>query len=144
MLAACAESNRGVLRSLIGMMHDIHRVTLAQRQVQRLRNPFSAQMVGPRPTHPLAAEGIQHDRQEHKTDPGGPGGDVCHPQPIRCVGIKVPLHPIRRQTGRGRSYRGGDPLAPAHAVQNRSLAMIARETRVGLSPQNLPRQKKSG
>src|SRR3954454_13320111 len=54
-LAALAESQRGILAALVGMMDHVARPTLAESHVKNVHNQLGSQVIGHRPAdHPAA------------------------------------------------------------------------------------------
>ena len=68
--AALAEGDGGVLTALIGMVDHVLRTSLPQGHVQRVEHELGTQVVGHRPAHNAAGEGIDHHGQVEKTGPG--------------------------------------------------------------------------
>ncbi len=71
--ASRSEGDRGVLRSLVGMMDDVTWPALAERHVEGVQNQAGAQVAGHRPADDAPAEGVEHDR---KVEEPGQGGQV--------------------------------------------------------------------
>ena len=115
--AALAEGDRGVLRSLVGMVDHAVGPALPEGHVEGIEHEPRAQVVGHGPAHHAAAEGIQHDGEEQEPGPGGDVGDVRDPEPIGCVGAEVALDQVRRRTGARIPCRRPRPLASADAPQ---------------------------
>ena len=115
--APLAEGERGVLRALVGVMHDPIGAALCKRHVQRPEHQFGAKMVGHRPSHHPAAEHIEHDRQIHEPRQGRHVGDVSHPDAVRRLGLELAFDPVRRRTITRLHTRGARAPTPAHPGQ---------------------------
>lgn len=74
-----------------------------------------------RPAHDSPAEHIHHHRQVEKTRPGGHVHDVRHPQLIRSLGYKRPIHQIRCRTSPRITPRCHATLAAGHSHYARRL-----------------------
>ena len=118
--AALAEGDRGVLRSLVGMVDHAVGPALPEGHVEGIEHEPCAQVVGHGPADHAAAEGIQHDGEEEEPGPGGDVGDVGAPKPIGCVGGEGALDQVRRRAGARIPRRRSRPLASADAPQART------------------------
>ena len=77
--AAMAELDRGVLRTLIGVMDHRSGSSRQQRHVQSIEHQLPGERGGHRPADDAAAEGVEHDGEIEKACPGG------------NVGVRKPL-----------------------------------------------------
>src|SRR3989442_13335165 len=55
-LAAKAEGDGGVLRAVVGMMHDAFRAPLPERHIERAKHELRPEMLGHRPSDDSATE----------------------------------------------------------------------------------------
>ena len=110
-------------------MDHIDGTPLRQRHVQRVEHELGLEIMAHCPADDAAREGIQHDSQIQEPGPGRDVGDVRDPQPVRLIGVEVPVDQIAGGTnplvpqGRtgalaaadaneaGRSHQPFDPLA---------------------------------
>jgi hypothetical protein len=69
------------------------------RHVQRVQDPFGAQVLSHRPADDPAGEGVQHHRHIQPTLAGALLGDVGHPQPVRSWWSDVALDQVGRWSG---------------------------------------------
>jgi hypothetical protein len=58
---------------------------LPDRHVERSQDQLRSHVLGNRPTHDLAAEGIQDHGKEQETRRGRDIGDVGDPEPVRGI-----------------------------------------------------------
>ena len=100
-------------------MNHLRRPALSERHVKRCQYQFGAQMSFHRPAHNLAAERVEHHRQVKKAGPGWNVADVGDPQTIGRRRREVALNEIWSGFGGAISHRGGNPSAPAGAIQPR-------------------------
>ncbi len=114
LFASKPEGDGGVLRSLVGVMDHVAWSPLSERHVQCIEHELGPQAVAHRPADDAPAEGIENDGQIQKSGPGRDIGDVRHPEPIRFVGMEVPIdqiagwpHPLVPE-GRTRSFSAAD------------------------------------
>ena len=81
------------------------------------RRPYTGFLTAP-------AEYVQHHRQVQKALPGRHIGDVRHPQPIRGLGGKRPLHQVRCRSNCLVAGRRAATLAAAGALQALGLHQL--------------------
>ena len=132
--AALAELDRGVLRTLVGMMDHARGPPRRQRHVQSIEHQLAGKCRRHRPADNAAAERIEHDGEIEKACPGRNVGDVGHPQPIRRFRREVALDQVGRLAAAildAWSYTNLRRLTPA-----RPACVISRATR--LRPMCLP------
>ena len=111
--AAMAELDRGVLRTLIGVMDHPSGWSPQQRHVQGIKHQLPGERAGHRPADDAAAKGVEHDGEVDKARPGRDVGNVGDPQPVRRLRGEVALDQVGRLTTIALD-RGGDELASAH------------------------------
>ena len=76
-------------------MHDrAGRAAPPAGHLQGIDDQFGAQVVGDGPADHAATEHVQHGRQIDPALVGGVLGDVSDPEPVRAVGMELPLHVI--------------------------------------------------
>jgi hypothetical protein len=93
------------------------------RHFERFDDEFGAHVLGHRPAHAAAAEGVDDDREVGLARPGGDLGEIGHPEPVRRGGREVAAHKIRR----GRDSR--------HADRRLALAAPDQARQAGLTHQ---------
>ncbi len=76
---AVAEGDRGILRSLIGVMDDAIGSALPERHVEGIEHEAGAQVVGHGPADHAPAEDIQHDGEIKEPGPGRDVRDIGDP-----------------------------------------------------------------
>ena len=74
-------------------------------------------MIGHRPAHHPAAEGVDDDREEQESGPGRHVGDVGDPELVGCIGFESTLDEVRCPTSGVVSARSARPLAPRYPCQ---------------------------
>lgn len=93
------EHNRSVLRTLVGVMHNLDGFALLDRHVERLQDQLGAQMVLHGSANHAPAEGVDEHHQEQNRSPSWEDlRDISHPPPAGAVGTEVMLHQIRGRT----------------------------------------------
>ncbi len=97
---AVAKGDRGVLRSLIGVMDDAIGSALPKCHVESIEHEAGAQVVGHGPADHAPAEDIQHDGEVKQPGPGRDVRDIGDPWLIRRFGGEVALDQIRRARAR--------------------------------------------
>ncbi len=97
------------------------RASLPERHVERLEHQLGAQVSFHRPTHDLAAKGVEYHRQIEKAGPGRDVGYIGDPQTVRRRCSEVAVDQIGRRPHIMLTHRGGHPFAPAHSTEACSL-----------------------
>src|SRR5512145_2166431 len=120
-LAAKPEGDRGVLRAVIGVMHDAFRPSLPERHVERAEHELSSQVLGHAPANDSAAKGIEDHRQVQEPGPSRDVGDVSHPELVRCVSAELPLHQIGRGLRIGIARGRRDPFLETRTLKSFGL-----------------------
>ena len=109
----------GILGAAIGVMDQAGRWTpRGKRLLQGLHRQAGPQMVIDRPTHHLAAEGIEHDGEIDEALAQSDVGDVGHPDLIR-TGRLQPAHQVRDDRPgvvRARRHRHKRPMPQAQQI----------------------------
>jgi hypothetical protein len=82
----------------------------------RVQDELGAQVVGHRPAHDLAAEGVDHDGEVDEALPGAQIADVGDPQLIGDGSGEVAFDPIRCGRGRDRAAALLAAPAPVHSL----------------------------
>ena len=111
--AAVAELDRGVLRTLVGVMDHARGPSRQKRHVQSVKHQWRGERGGHRPADDAAMVRIEHDSQIEKAGPGRNVGDIGHPQQIRRFRREIALDQIGCLTT-VTPDRGDDELASAH------------------------------
>jgi hypothetical protein len=100
-------------------------------------------VTGQLPAHDPAAEGVDHEREEHQPLPAAQVGQVGDPEPIRPGGAEVAIDQIRATVGQrvwpGRAPRLAAALGALDAiVLHQPLDLAARRLLAG------PQQRQPG
>ena len=111
--AAVTELDRGVLRTLVGVMDHARGPPRQKRHVQSVKHQLRGERGGHRPADDAATVRIEHDSKIEKAGPGRNVGDVGDPQPIRRFRREIALDQVRRLPATILD-RGGDEPASAH------------------------------
>src|ERR1700683_4657066 len=89
LLAAIAESDRGVLRTAIRMMDDVVWLSGHERHVESVEHDAGLQIGREGPSDDPARPGVENDREVEKAVQRWQEGDVGHPQRVRLLGHEV-------------------------------------------------------
>jgi hypothetical protein len=108
-----AELDRGVLRTLVGVMDHAARSPRHQCHIERIEHQLSGKHRRHRPADDTTAIRIEHHREIQKARPGRNIDDVGNPQQIRRCRGEVALDQIRCLAAIALD-RGGDEPAPDH------------------------------
>ena len=111
--AAVTELDRGVLRTLVGVMDHACGSPRQKRQVQSVKYQLRGERGGHRPADNAATVRIEHHGEIEKPRPGRDVGDVGDPEPIRRFRREIALDQVRRLSATI-LHRGGDEPASAH------------------------------
>jgi hypothetical protein len=132
------------------VLDHIDGTALRQGHVESIEHELGLQIVAHRPADDPAREGIQHDSQVEEPGPGRDVGDVRDPEPVRRIGVEVPVdqiasgaHPLVREGRAGtlaaadagqvrRFHQPLDPLAGDMDALIDELGVDARRP-IGLS-----------
>lgn len=87
--APLSKSDRGILRSVIGMMEDRFRSSAIDRHVERIDDELFAHVVRHRPPDDASSANIEHDGEKEK--PAYAVGDVGDPKRSGSVAVKSRL-----------------------------------------------------
>jgi hypothetical protein len=115
-LAAKSEGDRGILRSLIGVVNDGERLAPVDRHIKRVDHELFPHMVGHGPTDDATAEDVENDGKIQEPAPGRDVGDVGDPQLVRSVGGEATFHEIERRSRIAITNRRRCALAPRSTV----------------------------
>ena len=126
-LAAHPEGQRRVLRPVIAVMDDRHRLATDRGHVEGRQDQFLAPVVGHRPADHSSAPDIDDHRQVEKARPRWDVGHVRHPQLVGPTGREVPPDqvrsgfPVTPKRGSGAlalayTLNAGLPHQPSHAL----------------------------
>ena len=117
----------GVIPTLDEIEHGLPRLgmrgqghAVEQFALQRLNDPFGAQVVRHRPAHNPPPEPIENDSQLKEADQRRHVGDIGDPQAIPRVGLKVPLDPVWCRRNLRVPTRRARPTVTAHTGDARS------------------------
>src|SRR6267378_2034676 len=86
-LAAKAEGDRGVLRTVVGVMHDAFRAPLPERHVERGEHELGSQVLSHAPADDSATVGIEDHRQVQEPGPRRDVGNVGDPELVRASAL---------------------------------------------------------
>src|SRR5712691_10059159 len=120
-LAAKAEGDRGVLRAVVGMMHDAFRPPLPERHVERREHEFGSQVLSHAPADDSATEGIEDHRQVEEPGPRRDVGNVGDPELVRGICTELPLHEIGGRLCITIAHGRGDPFSETRTLQSFGL-----------------------
>jgi hypothetical protein len=111
-------------------MDHVARSPLADGHFKSIEHQLGPEMVRHRPTHDLAAPGIEHDCKADETRGGRDEGDVSDPQPVRARGGETAIYQVRCWSGLLVPLRCDGPIAAAGADETG----FAHEPRNPLAP----------
>ena len=117
--AAKSESDRRVLRSLIGMVNDSERFTPIDRHVERVDHELFAHVIRHRPTDNATAEDVEHDGEIQEAAPCRDVRDVGDPELIRSIGGEAAFDKIGSWSSVFVAYGRNCGLAPRSPVNAR-------------------------
>ncbi len=129
-----SEGDRGVLRSLIGMMDDGRRPTLAEGHVEGVEHQAGAQMVGHGPADDAPAEDVEHHSKIEEAGRGRDVGNVGDPQMVGRRRLEVAIDQVGRGSGIGLSLGGAGPRAPAKPAKPAPRISLATRLRPTATP----------
>src|SRR6266849_2465403 len=93
-LAAKPEGDRGVLRAVVGVMHDASSFALPERHVERGEHELGSQVLSHAPADDSATVGIEDHRQVQEPGPRRDVSNVGDPELVRGICTELPLHEI--------------------------------------------------
>lgn len=122
LLAAAAEGQRRVLRSLVRVMDHVAGPALCHGHLQSVQNQLRTQVIGHGSADDPAAEGVKHDAEVEEARSSRHVGDIRYPEPVRGSGGKVTVDQVGSRARLSISPRRDRATTPMTGSDKASLA----------------------